>query len=328
MSKEDVKRSLLKILLEKRESYVSGEAMARKLGVNRVDVERIIRDLKREGYVVISKPRVGYRILLNEEFIYIHEIARYTNIDKIIRNIAYFIRCTSTQDVAVSLVRSGIVDDLLVVCEEQTKGKGRFGRQWLSEPGGLWFSMSYGTPSNMRAAEFIGMLNLAVGVAIANSLRRLYNIEARLKWPNDVLISSKKVAGVLIEGFFSDNKATLVIGVGINVNNPIPKELSNRAISLKRVIGYPVPRGPLLVTIIRTLKTLLESVEKGRADDIVDSWRALTDMLGRRIKVSLGEKMLSGVAEDIDRSGGLVLRLDNGERIILHIGEVIKIYAE
>ncbi|PWV37795.1 MAG: biotin--[acetyl-CoA-carboxylase] ligase [Desulfurococcaceae archaeon] len=319
---EKLEEKLLEILMSNPDRYISGEQIARTIGTNRMEVKRLIKRLRKRGFVIISMPRIGYKLMVKGEFEHLHEILRESLPSRRTTGVLHLVTCTSTQDIAVSLVKVGVVEDLLVVCERQTRGRGRFGRHWSSDEGGLWFSITY--PE--LAMGLIGVLNLGVGVAVASSIRSLYGVDALLKWPNDVLVGKKKIAGVLIEGVFGDSMSRVVIGVGVNVNNELPGDLRETATTLRDLKGHVLPRTPLMISIIRYLDEIIGDIMGGNADGVISRWKALTNMLGKDVKISKGGRTFYGVAVDIDRLGGLVVRLQSNELVTLYAGDVISIY--
>lgn len=207
--------------------------------------------------------------------------------------IYHFKKVSSTNNVAKEIAMSH-ERDFVVVADEQTKGKGRMGREWLSPPGGLYFSVV--TKKNP-------MLPLVSGVSVAYSLKK-FGLFPRIKWPNDVMIKNKKISGILIECF--DDFA--VIGVGVNIN----KTPLETATSIKDETGRNVSKDAVLISILKNFEEFSE-------ENVLDEYKKLSSTIGRRVKIKTVKGDIEGKAVDVDEHGYLIL--ENGERIVS--GDVI-----
>lgn len=226
--------------------------------------------------------------------------------------------CSSTQDLAMSLFKKGYGEGLVVLSEEMSSGRGRSGRSWTATPGGLWFTLVLTPP---RPAN-LQILSLGVGSSIAKALKELYEIKAVVKWPNDVLVEEKKISGILIEGEKSLSVA-LFVGVGVNVNNEIPKELRDKAISIKEVLTHQVPRAPLLAKILQEIEETYFKLLNEKTDEILREWRVLTGTLGRKVKVITEKEIIEGVAVDVTSDGSLIVEDATGVKHVIYAGDVI-----
>lgn len=226
--------------------------------------------------------------------------------------------CSSTQDLAMSLFKKGYGEGLVVLSEEMSSGRGRSGRSWTATSGGLWFTLVLTPP---RPAN-LQILSLGVGSSIAKALKELYGIKAVVKWPNDVLVEEKKISGILIEGEKSLSVA-LFVGVGVNVNNEIPEELRNKAISVKEVLTHQVPRAPLLAKILQEIEETYFKLLNEKTDEILREWRILTGTLGREVKVITEKEVIEGVAVDVTSDGSLIVEDVAGVERIIYAGDVI-----
>ncbi|MEM4728483.1 MAG: biotin--[acetyl-CoA-carboxylase] ligase [Thermoplasmata archaeon] len=219
----------------------------------------------------------------------------------------------STNKKARELAEAGEPEGTVVVARIQTGGRGRMGRRWFSPPGGLWFSVVLRPQIPPAQAPVLGLLT---GVAVARALKGLYRLESRLKWPNDVLIQGKKVCGVLTElsvrGEILDH---VIVGVGINASFPLallPSELWARTTTIQELLGRTIELEPLLYRVVEELdKRYLEFVG-GKTRGILEEWRALSETLGRKVRVDTLEEAVEGLAEDIDASGALLIKTAKG----------------
>ncbi len=224
----------------------------------------------------------------------------------------------STQDEARRLARSGAPHGTVVVAGEQTAGRGRLGRRWISPAGaGLWFTVI------LQKGPESSFLPLLSGVAVAEALREVPGASVHVKWPNDVLLDGRKVAGILIEA----DSTTALLGIGVNVNldqNSALEPWRDPVASLHEVSGAPLPLEPILARILHSLDEWLRLAREEGPAPIIMRWRELASTLGRRARIVLPRAVLEGVAEGIDETGALLLRMDGGEQRRIAAGDVIE----
>ena len=281
-------------LLYQEKDFVSGEDLSKKLGISRVGVWKHIQVLRKEGYVIEASNK-GYRLISAPDLLLPEELAE---LDK---KVYYFEEVSSTMDVARKLAQKG--EEAIVIAETQTKGKGRLGRYWYSSRGGIYFSLTLRPTISPSQAH---LLNLLAGVAVAITIRKLFNINATLKWPNDVLINEKKVCGILAEmEAEADIVRFIILGIGINVNNNISDYIES-ATSLKDVIGKEVSKKKLFLPLIKEIEKLQSFLNQPKV--LVNRWKWLSSTLGRYVRVIIQNKILEGEAIDIDNDGALILK--------------------
>ncbi|MEL9940169.1 MAG: biotin--[acetyl-CoA-carboxylase] ligase [Ignisphaera sp.] len=313
-----IENEILKILLMSRD-YVSGASIAKSLGVSRATVNRAIKRLVSRGFIVDVHPRLGYRLADLDDISHAYRYVEF--VDTSLRYyIHYLDSCDSTQDVAHALASSGAPEGTVVIAEELRRGRGRMGRQWIASRGGLWLSIIL-KPKHLRNMH---LLSLASSVAVAKAIKSLLGIEARVKWPNDVLVDEKKVAGILIEGVLeADQIRYIVLGVGVNVNNDLPSHLLDTATTLKSVVGSDIPRIPLLINIIKNIDIVYAKLRQGEGKEVLDEWRRLSSTIGRRVKVITFSQEIEGIAEDIEDDGALRIRTKENSISRVYVGDVI-----
>jgi BirA family biotin operon repressor/biotin-[acetyl-CoA-carboxylase] ligase len=218
----------------------------------------------------------------------------------------------STNTTLRELAQGGEPEGTVVVAEEQRAGKGRLGRGWASPRGGLWFSVLLRPP--VAPSEAPG-LALMTGVAVARALSKQLGLEARLKWPNDVLVSGKKLCGILAESRSDGKLEYVILGIGINANflvSALPEELRRSAVTVREVLRHPVDRLGLLRAILKELDAGYSEFRAGRSADILAEWKRLSETLGRTVRVETATGVVEGVAEDVDARGALVVRMPEG----------------
>ncbi len=234
------------------------------------------------------------------------------------QKVIYFPRHGSTMEAARQAARQASAEGTVVIAEEQTAGKGRAKRAWLSPRGSI--ALSIVLYPDISQLPYLIML---ASVAVARSIEAVTGLETQLKWPNDVLIKGKKVCGILIENELKGDKVVwAVIGIGINANIRMSDspEIADTATSLYDELGKELPR----VEIIRCLLVELERLylSLGDGGDIYQEWRDRLIPLGKRVRVVSGEDVLQGVAEDVNRDGSLLLRHSNDQLSHIVAGDV------
>jgi BirA family biotin operon repressor/biotin-[acetyl-CoA-carboxylase] ligase len=226
-------------------------------------------------------------------------------------------RVDSTQTLAFALAAGGAPDGTVVVADSQTAGRGRRGRAWLDEPGASLLASIVLRP-RLAPARLPG-LSLAAGVAVAEALTRTAGLAPRLKWPNDVLLGGRKLAGVLLESRLSGEQATTVLGVGVNLSQRLfPADLAQRATSIWLASGRLVDRDVLLAALLDALAEWRRRLERQGFRPVRERWRALSDTLGRTVSVD----GVTGLAVDVDATGALVVDDAEGRRRLVFAGDV------
>lgn len=231
----------------------------------------------------------------------------------------------STNDLARDLAREGAPEGTVVVAEAQTRGRGRLGRVWLAPAHScLLFSLLF-RPTLPAASAF--RLTMLSSVAAAMAVERVCEIRPAIKWPNDLLIGGKKVAGILSEGSaVADRLAYAIVGIGLNVNfDPAAfPEIAAVATSLQAETGREVSRLAVLQALLNELEAGYPYLEPapGEADRLWAEWRSRLGTLGQQVTVTEGERKVHGRAEDVAPDGSLVLRQDDGSTIAIAVGDV------
>jgi BirA family biotin operon repressor/biotin-[acetyl-CoA-carboxylase] ligase len=232
-------------------------------------------------------------------------------------------RVESTQAVAFALAADGAADGTVVVAESQEAGRGRRGRVWLDEPGASLLVSVILRP-RLEPGRLPG-LSLAAAVAVAEALTRTTGLKPRLKWPNDVLVDGRKIAGILLESRIQAEaggngaSAAIVLGIGVNLlQRMFPADLAQRATSVWLASGRPVDRDSLLAALLDALGHWRRQLEAHGFPPVRTQWRALADTLGRTVTVD----GITGEAVDVDADGALVVVDVEGRRRRVVAGEV------
>ena len=221
-------------------------------------------------------------------------------------------------DEAARLAHEGTEEGAVVIAEVQTSGRGRQGRSWVSEPGNLLFSVLL-----RPKLEELPFVSLIGGVAAARAVRKVAGLKPSIKWPNDLLLDGRKVAGILAESaIVGDSVCYAVLGIGINISLDVEQssEISSVAISVNQAAEREVDRESLLRQLLLDLDDLYLRLLRGESP--LDEWRGLLETTGRRVTATSGGDAWTGLAEGVDDTGNLLLRLDDGQLITLTAGDV------
>ncbi len=300
---------------------VSGGDLARKLGISRAAVWAHIEELRAIGYDIDAGPHLGYRLRGVPDVLHADDMYSRLGKTRVIgREIQVFEETTSTNDVIAHLARGGVKEGAVVFAESQTQGRGRLGRTWISPARkGLWFSVLLRPNISPQAAT---QLTVASATSLARAITMQTGIVPEIKWPNDILIKGKKVAGILTEMSAElDHLREVILGVGIDVNleaNDLPAPLRKIATSLRIETGQMVDRAGLAVAILRELDRDYERIQRGEFEAVAQEWVEHCSTIGCQVSIRVGDRVIRGLAEALDADGALLLRGQHGhlERII------------
>ena len=320
---------LLKVLnfLESHESeYLSGQDLSDVLKISRVAVWKHIEKIRSLGYRIDSKQKRGYKFVNRTEKLLPWEITTKIKSKFIGRRIYYFDEIDSTQNYALQISNNTNENGAIIIAEKQTHGKGRLNRKWYSPEGGIWLSVIIHPEFQISDATIIP---LAASLALCESIKKVHKIKTDVKWPNDITIDGKKVAGMLIDTSIQGNKVeNLVLGIGINfaVNiQQIEKRLKNSPYFYGVTSLFPEKNKPskieLLVQFLLELEKVINSLIKGKNAQIIRDWSKHTNMFGKTISVNTGNGKISGIAKKIDSDGALIIKTGTKNRRIF-VGDV------
>lgn len=296
----------------------SGEAMAEKLHMSRAAVWKHISELRQKGYAILSTAGKGYKLILPPDVPQQVEVHRYLEATLLGQEIIFLSECDSTNALLKSLAEEGAPEGIVLTANMQTAGRGRRGRTWLAEPGqALLFSVLL-RPS-LAPRELYG-ITLMAGVAVVEALAGL-GYKATIKWPNDILLTNKKVCGILAEASGEiDHTSYVVLGIGINVaSHPICEEYS--CTSLQEQAPAP-KRSRLLAQILNSLELNYKLYLNGHVQAIFDKWRTHSATLGQKVTAHTSQGDLTGVAKDINAEGSLIISLSSGKEVTVAAGDV------
>jgi BirA family transcriptional regulator, biotin operon repressor / biotin---[acetyl-CoA-carboxylase] ligase len=294
---------------------VSGAELSEKLGVTRAAIWARIEELRKLGYGIEAGPHFGYRLVSAPNMLHADDLLARLGKTKVVgRDLRVFQETTSTNDIAEKLARDGVKEGAVVFAESQTKGRGRLGRPWISPAHkGLWFSVLL--RPDLRPQETT-QLTVVSATALARAIESETGLKPEIKWPNDILIRGKKVAGILTElSAELDHVKYVIIGIGVDVNlgaAEFSAELRKTATSLKLEAGRDVSRPELAVAILRELDQDYARVTAGNFAAVADEWEERCSTLGRNVVIRVGDRQIRGRAESLGEDGALLLRTEHG----------------
>lgn len=324
-----MKEKILKALREAGEEYVSGVELCEKFGVSRQAVWKHIAVLKENGYQIEAVGNKGYRLASSPDRLYGPDIESRMSQNCICHKVLSFGSVDSTNIKAKQLAEIGEEEGTLIVAEEQTAGKGRRGRDWKSERGtGIWMTLLL-RPS---VTPFkVSGLTLLAALAVARGIQEVCGISARIKWPNDIVVSQKKLCGILTEMSSEENYIHyVVVGIGINVNRTkFEEELEKSATSLYLETGKKVDRCQLIARTMEYFSEYYKQYIKAQnLSSFVEEYNAFLANKDREVRVYYGmvenadlEKTDVGIARGINEDGALLVEI-NGETKEIVSGEV------
>lgn len=313
--------AILSALRQAQTEGVSGAALSSQLGISRAAIWARIEELRQLGYEIEASPHSGYRLTKVPDVLHGDDLVTRLEHPRVIgRDIRVFKETTSTNDVAEKLARDGVAEGVTVFAESQTKGRGRLSRRWESSIGkGLWFSVLLRPKMQPQAATRI---TIVAAVSLLRAIRARTGLEPEIKWPNDLQIQGRKVAGILTElSAEVDSVKHLILGVGVNVNqtgSDFPASLESIATSLRRESGQFVERAPLAARILEELEMDYRRITSGRFEDVANEWERHCSTIGKSVRIQVGDRVVQGRAEALDGEGALLLRTHHGnlERIL------------
>ena len=325
-----MKREILLKLKNSPLEYISGEHLSTVLGVSRTAIWKVINELKEEGYVIESSSKKGYRLSLTSDVLNSFEISEELKTKALGRNVVYLNRIDSTNNYAKKIALEGCEEGTLVVADYQTCGRGRLGRDWNSpDKKGVWMSLVL--RPGIPFAE-VQIITLAASVAVVQALYDVAQIEAGIKWPNDIIINGKKVCGILVEmNMEIDRINFLVLGIGLNVNqekDDFSQELLDKAVSLKMHVEETsdsqkiLKRNELIAVILLKFEEIYDKVKSGTFEDIISEWKKYSVTLGKEVNITYKNEQYRGVAENIAKDGKLIVKCEDGTVKEVFSGEI------
>ena len=317
---------VLSFLKSHKSEYLSGQDLSDVLKISRVAVWKHIKKIRALGYTIESKQKRGYRFMKTTEHLLPWEISSKLKTNYIGKRIYYFEETDSTQNFALQIAQNKKENGTIVIAQKQTHGKGRLNRKWISPKGGIWFSIIL--QPNFTIEESV-LLPIVTAVALSNSIQKSLKIKTNVKWPNDITLNRKKVAGIIIDASFQSNDIeNIIIGVGINYKIK-SKELEKRIITTPNFYGansllnesQTNPPITLIKDFIHELEKKIDELSNGRKSKIIREWTKNSESINKKVIINTTNGKISGTAKKIDSDGALILKTKHGDKRIL-VGDI------
>lgn len=319
--------SVLEALRRDRSLHVSGASLAERLSISRTSVWKHIQVLRSKGYQIDTHPRLGYRLTGVPNLILPEELLPLLTTRSLGRSYYHFLETTSTNDEALALALRGAPHGTLVVAEAQSRGRGRLQRPWTSTPRhGIYLSLLLRGPFPLEQAPQVTMV---AALTLARLLRTGWGLQAWTKWPNDVLIGGKKVAGILTEAQSDPDRVHfLVLGVGINVNHRADElrgPFRYPATSLATELGREVSRPELLAGYLAGFEEDLDRWLREGFASFREEWESSSWILNRTVTLQSSREAVTGKVLGFSSEGALRLLQPNGTETLVWAGDVVRV---
>lgn len=310
-------------LLRESGGYISGEKISSELGITRAAVWKKIEALREKGFIIEAVPSKGYRLIkppdLSAEEILAGICGAFW------KGVLFYEKIDSTNELASALsIKRNLDSGTVIIADMQEKGKGRMGRSWVSPPGlNIYMSIVLRPELGPRDST---LLTIIPALACAAAVRSEAGLDIMVKWPNDLVVQGKKLGGILTELKTDLDKIHVaIIGIGLNVNmtgRDFPEEIRPIATSMREVTGKLYSRSAVIIGILREIEYLYAKLKTDGKEAMLAEWRRVSSILGKKVNVSFGNEIISGIAEELDNDGMLILRLPSGAMKRMSAGDV------
>ncbi len=307
--------------------YLSGQDLSDVLRISRVAVWKHIKKIKELGYTIESKQKLGYKLISNSDILLPWEITANLKTEIIGQQAYYFDTIDSTQSQALKMAKESSNNGSVIIATKQTGGKGRDGRRWISPKGGIWLSIILQPKFDITITT---LFPIASALALSIAIEKTFSIKPELKWPNDLTIKGKKVAGMLVDVSLESNRIeNLVLGVGINFDvnvKQIEKLLKNTpnfyGVATLREQKKEIKPIHLVQTFLVELEKIYKSLNAKQTENIISEWTSRSSTIGKNVELNTVDTKIKGKAIRIDKDGALVV-LENNKQHRVIAGDII-----
>jgi BirA family biotin operon repressor/biotin-[acetyl-CoA-carboxylase] ligase len=305
--------------------FLSGEFLSSHLKVSRVTIWKAIAALKSDGFEFEAISNKGYRLLRPPVTLHRDWLRLHLEKTGIAGSLYFFETIDSTNTEGLRLLANGVDVPAVLVAKTMTAGRGRLGRSWVaSDLGNLYISFIFRPKKSLSA---LSALSLWVGLAVCRAFEDYFKIDLKIKWPNDLCVGHKKIAGILMESTIDlDSVEHLVLGIGFNVNTYIdnwPLDIKNKATTLERVLNRPVCLFQAATVLIKSVFKAYDDYMSGAYESVLNAaWPKYDLFFNQKVIFEKNQQVYSGVACGVDAKGFLKIQLDSSEIVFLNAGEV------
>ena len=317
---------VLKFLKSHKDDFLSGQDLSDVLKISRVAVWKHIKTIKSLGYKIESKQKLGYRLVKNSEKLLPWEIVDGLKTKIVGKKVYYFDTIDSTQNYAVEISKKKNENGSVVISQRQTAGRGRMNRKWVTVKGGLSMSIILHPKFDTSVSTLFPM---AASLALATAIQKTINMKPNVKWPNDVVIKGKKVAGMIADASIQSNLIeSMVLGVGINFKvdtKHLERQLKKTenfygVASLLKVNDSTNPL-EMIQNFLSELEKIIALLDRGETNKIIQRWEKISNTIGKKVSVKTNNGTITGIAKKINSDGSLNI-VKNGKIQRLLVGDI------
>ena len=317
---------VLKFLKSHKDDFLSGQDLSDVLKISRVAVWKHIKTIKSLGYKIESKQKLGYRLVKNSEKLLPWEIVDGLKTKIVGKKVYYFDTIDSTQNYAVEISKKKNENGSVVISQRQTAGRGRMNRKWVTVKGGLSMSIILHPKFDTSVSTLFPM---AASLALATAIQKTINMKPNVKWPNDVVIKGKKVAGMIADASIQSNLIeSMVHGVGINFKvdtKHLERQLKKTenfygVASLLKVNDSTNPL-EMIQNFLSELEKIIALLDRGETNKIIQRWEKISNTIGKKVSVKTNNGTITGIAKKINSDGSLNI-VKNGKIQRLLVGDI------
>ena len=301
---------ILSFLKSHKTEFLSGQDMSDVLKISRVAVWKDIKKIRSLGYKVESKQNLGYRLVGTSKLLLPWEVTQNLDTKFLGKKVYYFNTIDTTQNFAMEIVTRNNMNGTIIIAKKQTGGRGRMKRKWKSPVGGIWMSIIIHPKFSVSLTTLVP---IAISLALCIAIEKTLKIKPELKWPNDVTVNGKKVAGILVDASIVSNEIEyMIIGVGINFKIK-PIELANAIKKTPNFYGVTtlvkkdVNSLPLLHQFLYELENVFQMIDSMQTRKIVNQWTKRSSTIGRNVSIVTVNGNINGKAVKIDNDGALLI---------------------
>jgi len=306
---------ILAFLKAHRSEFLSGQDMSDILKISRVAVWKDIKKIRSLGYKVESKQNVGYRLVDSSKLPLPWEIKEGLNTEFLGERIYYFNTIDTTQNFAMKIASKKNENGSVVISKKQTGGRGRMKRKWKSPVGGIWMSVILHPEFDVT---YTTLIPIATSLALSIAIEKTLKINTKLKWPNDITLKGKKVAGVLIDvSIISNQVENMVLGIGINFkinHNELEKSIKKTPnfYGVTSLVKKNESMSPLIREFLYEMEKTIQLINSGQIKKIRNQWTRRSSTIGKNVSIITNDGRINGKAVRIDNDGGLII--SNGKK--------------
>ena len=317
---------VLKFLKSHEDDFLSGQDLSDVLRISRVAVWKHIKTIKSLGYKIESKQKLGYRLVKNSEKLLPWEITEGLKTQTVGKKVYYFDTIDSTQNYAIEISKKKTENGSVVISQIQTAGRGRMNRKWVTVKGGLSMSIILHPKFDTSVST---LLPMAASLALATAIQKTINMKPNVKWPNDVVIKGKKVAGMIVDASIQSNLIeSMVLGVGINFKVDT-KHLERQLKGTENFYGVASllkvndTTNPLVIVqnFLSELEKMIALLDQGKVSSIIQKWEKISTTIGKKVSIKTNDGMITGLAKKINSDGSLNI-VKNGKTQRLLVGDI------